>query len=142
MKKINLVLIAFVAVILFSCNNTAETEEVVEDASAEEVVKTVEAVGSPEIPNFESTELRAFTEEFAVYFDKSMALLRAGDMEGLAALESEGKALQEKGDALKNTVSEGDNALLENYLKNKATEMLSASGLDNMNEKFEEESTK
>lgn len=140
MKKINLLLFALIAVILFSCNNTTEsTEEVVEEVSVEEVVKLAPAPG---IPNFESADLTAFTEDFSIYFDKSMELLKAGNMEGLAALEPEGKALHARSETLKNTVSEGDKALLEEYLKGKATEMISASGLDKLGEKIEKESTK
>lgn len=133
---------ALMAVVLFSCNNEAPTEEVVEEVVVEEVIEEEVATPSAGIPNFENAELAEFTAEFGAYFDKSMELLKAGDMEGLAALEEEGKALQERGEALKNEVSEADKALLEEYLKGKATEMLSASGLDKIGEKFEKESTK
>lgn len=129
------------AVVLFSCNNAEAPTETVEEEVVVEEVEVVEetAVTSATVPNFESEELTAFTEEFTVYFDKSIALLKAGDMEGLAAMDEEGKALQEKGEALKDQVSEADQAMLEEYLKGKAGEMLSASGLDKLGEKMQEE---
>ena len=71
-----------------------------------------------------------------------MALLIAGDQEGLAALRPEGKALIAKSDDLKNSVSEADKALLEEYLKGKATEMLAVTSLDKVGEKIEKESMK
>ncbi|MFT4968577.1 MAG: hypothetical protein ACI9O4_000307 [Chitinophagales bacterium] len=74
--------------------------------------------------------------------DKAVDLLKAGDMEGLAALEEEGKVLQEKGETLKGNLSETEKAMLEEYLKGKAMKMLSASGLDKLGENMEESLTK
>jgi hypothetical protein len=68
--------------------------------------------------------------------------MKEGDMEGLEALNEEGEALQKQGEALKDNVSEEDKALLEEYLKGKAMEMLAASGLDKLGEKLQEEMSK
>lgn len=141
MKKIYLVL-AVLALGFTACNKQAPaTEEVTEETTETVVEEPVveETTSSTELPAFESEELTAFATEFDAYFDKSMELLKAGDMEGLAALEEEGKALQEKGELLKDAVSEADQALFEDYLKGKAEEMLKASGLDQMMEKAAEE---
>jgi len=139
MKKINLLFFTLTALVIFSCNNS--TEEIVKEAAVEEVVEMVETPKAG-IPNFENADLTAFSIEFSAFFDKSMDLLKSGDMEGLAAIESEGKALQVKSEALKSSLSEGDKALLEEYLKGKATEMLSSAGLGEIGEKMEKETAK
>ena len=138
MKKINLLFFALMAAVLFSRNNSTG---VVEEVLVEEVVEVVETP-IMEISNFENADLAAFTVEFNAHFDKSMALFIAGDQEGLAALRPEGKALIAKSDDLKNSVSEADKALLEEYLKGKATEMLAVTSLDKVGEKIEKESMK
>jgi hypothetical protein len=134
MKKISLLFFAFLGIALFSCNNSPELGDVLEDVIIKEPAE--EFVTRPSIPNFENSELREFTEEFSIYFDESMELLRNGDVKGLADLDEKGKALQMRAELLKDEVSDADNALLEEYLKGKAIEMLSASELDNIPEKM------
>jgi hypothetical protein len=134
MKKISLLFFAFLGIALFSCNNSPELGDVLEDVIIKEPAE--ELVTRPSIPNFENSELREFTEEFSIYFDESMELLRNGDVKGLADLDEKGKALQMRAELLKDEVSDADNALMEEYLKGKAIEMLSASELDNIPEKM------
>lgn len=139
MKKMNLLFVSLLTFLMFSCSNETPTEDVGTD-TVEEVLEEAEIeVSGGELPNFENKELAAFTQEFNVFFNKSMALLKAVDMEGLAALDEESKALQIKGEKIKDQVSEVDKALLEEYLKGRAGEMLSASGLDKLGEKMKEE---
>lgn len=146
MKRINLFGLALVSFVMFSCGNdnsnadtTVEEEVAVEETIVEE---ETEVVSQAEVPNFENEDLAEFAGDFGAYMDKAIALMKAGDMEGLESLEEEGKALQEKGENLKEGVSDSDKTLLEEYLKGKAMEMLSASGLDKLGEKMQEEMTK
>lgn len=141
MKKINLLGLALVSFVMFSCGSDAPAVE--EEVAVEEVVEeVVEEAASSDIPSFESEELTAFATEFDTYMDKALDLMKQGDMEGLQALEEEGKALQEMGENLKDNVSDADKAQLEEYLKSRAMEMLSASGLDQLGDKMQEELTK
>lgn len=146
MKKINLFAFVFSSVLLFSCNSgNNENNEVIEEEvqSAEENLEVEANVeSSSSIPAFESAELVAFTKAFDDYFNRSMELLKKGDMAGLKAIEEEGKSLQEKSEIYKSKVSESDKALFDAYLMEKGKEMLSVSGLDKLGEKMNEVSTK
>lgn len=131
MKKLNLLLVAFVALFAISCNNT--TPEAVEEEITEEVVMETETVStevSVEVPTFENEEFNTFAQDMDVLMNETIALLIAGDQEGLAAIEERGKALQEKGQALQSTISEEDKALFEGYMKEKAKELMNAAGLN------------
>jgi len=148
MKKINLLLLAFIAIFAISCSETSaeevETVEVeTEELSAEEVViesaNTTTAVVT-ELPTFENAEFNAFAQEMDALLNKTITLLEAGDEEGVAALEPEGKALQERGMALENEINEADRALFEAYMQNKAKELMAAAGINlNQNEMHHEE---
>lgn len=146
MKKIHLFFLAVFSLFMFACNNDApQEEEVIEEAPVEEVEEAVTEeveASNVELPSFESKELQDFAEAFDTYMDKAIALMKEGDMDGLEALNEEGEALQKQGEALKDNVSEEDKALLEEYLKEKAMEMVSASGLDKLGEKLQEEMSK
>lgn len=148
MKKIHLFLLAVIGLFMFACNNDApQEEEVVEETPVEEVEEVVTETeeveaSSVELPDFENEDLQEFAQAFDTYMDKAITLMKAGDMEGLEALNEEGEALQQKGEELKDNVSEEDKALLEEYLKEKAMEMVSASGLDKLGEKLQEEMSK
>ena len=138
MKKINVLFLAFTAIILFSCSNTSKTEEVIEEVSIEAAAaKVVETI--PDIPDFENFELAAFIKAFNPYVDKYMELLKSGDMKGLEALEAEGEALKTKEEALMVALSETDGALLAEYLREKTIEIFSASSLDDISEKIQKE---
>ncbi|MCB9257434.1 MAG: hypothetical protein H6579_09915 [Chitinophagales bacterium] len=147
MKKINLFILIFSSILLFSCNNSnPESPEQMEEEtqSTEENVEVEAAVegSTTEIPAFENQDLASFAVAFDDYFNRSMELLQQGDMEKLKSLEAEGMELQKKAETLKSMISENDKALLEEYLKEKGKEMLSASGLDKLGEKMNEASTK
>ena len=68
--------------------------------------------------------------------------MKEGNQEGLKSLEAKGNELQAQSEALQSKVSEKDKVLLEEFLKAKATEMLQAAGLGNIEEKIKEESSK
>lgn len=131
MKKLNLLLVAFVALFLISCN-TAATPEVVEE---EVVVETEEVVAvstaeTVKVPTFENEEFNTFAQNMDALMNKTIALLNAGDQEGVAALEAEGQALQEQGAALQDKISAEDKAVFEEYMKAKAKELMTAAGVD------------
>lgn len=132
MKKLNLLLLAFVALFVFSCNNTTETaeEEIVEEVVVSEPDVTPEMDVRMVVPTFENEEFNQFAQDMDALLNKTIDLLKAGDQEGVAALEDEGKALQATGEALEAKVSDADKALFEAYMKEKGKELMSAAGID------------
>lgn len=144
MRKINLLGLIFLIFALSSCNS--ETPESTATNEVEDISEVGDIPGNEkkdiEVPSFESIELTEFAGAFNDYMNKAIVLLKAGDMKGLEQLKEEGKALQDKGAYIKDNVSEDDKALLEDYLKIKAMEMLSASGLDQLGDKIEKSLTK
>lgn len=142
MQKLNiLILVALLG--LFACQESTETTE--ETPSEETVVEEetpAQPLGTVEIPDFESPELVEFAKNFEVFFNESLAYMKEGNQEGLKALEAKGNELQAQSEALQSKVSEKDKVLLEEFLKAKATEMLQAAGLGNIEEKIKEESSK
>ncbi len=133
MKKLNLLVLAFLAIFAISCNSTTETADEVIEVEEEVVVVTEEKAtssSSVEVPTFENEEFNTFANDMDALLSKTIALLKAGDQEGVAGLESEGKALQEKGAALQDQISDADKALFEAYMKEKGKELMSAAGLN------------
>lgn len=143
MKKLPLFLMALLATFVVACNNQEKTEEV-ETEVVEETLENVseENNANADLPQFENADLTAYVVEFNTFFNESLALLKAGDMKGLEALEAKGKEIEAKGEEFKNNISEADKAKLEAYLQAKATEMLSASGLEEMMKNAGESTTK
>lgn len=144
MRKINLLGLIFLIFALLSCHNeTPESTSITEGEVLSEVKDAPKKEKkSIEVPSFESDELTAFAIAFNNYMNKAIVLLKAGDIKSLEELEEEGKTLQEKGTYIKDNVSEKDKVILEVYLKEKAMEMLSASGLDQLGDKIEKSLTK
>lgn len=132
MKKLNLLLLAFIALFVISCNETAtgETESVEVEEAVSEKATAFEMGPKVEVPAFENKDFSAFAHSMDALMDKTIDLLKVGDEEGLAALEAEGQALQAQGEALKDVVSDNDIALFENYMKDKAKQVMTAAGID------------
>lgn len=144
MRKINLLGLIFLFFALLSCNSETPKGSPITEGEVLSEVKDLpkKEKNTLEVPSFESNDLTAFAGAFNDYMNKAIVLIKAGDIKGLEQLEKEGKTLQEKGEYIKDNISEKDKALLEVYLKGKTMEMLSASGLDQLSDKIEKSLTK
>ncbi|MGB1247419.1 MAG: hypothetical protein ACPG4Z_00935 [Chitinophagales bacterium] len=129
MRKISLFILASIIFVTYSCNNT--TEEVVdvveeETTVVEEVIEEVEEVTATDLPTFESEEMTAFIGEYDALVVRTIDMLKAGDFEGMAALEEEGNALTDKVDGLLENASEADQATFVTYITSKEEEIQAA----------------